>query len=198
MFIVLKEFLYNTLIAFSLIFPSHDIQQNVTVNDSNVLIFNTKINDESVQRAETLYKKYKYKTISITSPGGDVNSGFELAVFASDHNIKVNVPKYCASACTVIFFAADKQNRVMDKDAIIAIHNVSVVANNDISGNETISINTAMDLMKDTSEIVAAMYSLYAYVGIPGEILMRTSTMHGADSYQITKKQLQMWGILEK
>ena len=86
----------------------------------------------------------------------------------------------------------------MDKDAIIAIHNLSVVANNDISGNETISINTAMDLMKDTSEIVASMYSLYAYVGIPGEILMRTSTMHGADSYQITKKQLQMWGTLEK
>jgi hypothetical protein len=66
------------------------------------------------------------ESIEITSQGGDIESSINIGLLIKQHNITVNVKKYCLSACAQYILPAAKEIIVQDS-SIIAFHNSAFI-----------------------------------------------------------------------
>ncbi|MDP2535941.1 hypothetical protein [Alteromonas stellipolaris] len=89
----------------------------------SVIIYTGEITSEQTQKAIALFEQYQHKIteISMTSGGGNINAGMELAEFILAHRLDVRIPSFCFSSCANYVFVAGKHKYIGD-NAIIGWH----------------------------------------------------------------------------
>ncbi|MBW3164613.1 hypothetical protein [Ferrimonas balearica] len=85
------------------------------------------IDNDGIAKVKQLYEKSEVKptTMVITSPGGYIVYGLDLAEWVLDNEIRIEVSDYCISSCANYVFAAGKEKRLR-KSAILGWHGGSV------------------------------------------------------------------------
>ncbi len=85
------------------------------------------IDHDGITKVKQLFEKADVKpnSIVITSPGGYIVHGLDLAEWMLDNEISIEVSDYCISSCANYVFAAGKEKRLR-KDAILGWHGGSV------------------------------------------------------------------------
>jgi hypothetical protein len=68
--------------------------------------------------------------ISITSPGGRIDTAFQIASIISERKLNTVVVGKCSSACTIIFLSG--KARILDVDSTLGFHSPSVLGLSDI------------------------------------------------------------------
>lgn len=81
------------------------------------------LDDGANQRLFDLYEKLANKptTLSIRSPGGDVNTGMDLGAWVYSHKLNVRVLEFCLSSCANYVFTAAKQ-KIVSNFAVVGYH----------------------------------------------------------------------------
>lgn len=199
MYSVLKELFQVICVILILTLPSSasSSELNNIFIQKNVLQYNATITSKNVAYLKELYFKSNIKSIELNSEGGEYNAGMDLATFIYKNHIKVHVSKICASSCTFSFFMIRPNMRSMNDDAVIAIHNISFTSNVDDNSKMCLNVKEITDFAEDASTKAAIMYSLYASVGIPPNVMLKSAQLRGNTALIITKKDLIDWGILK-
>lgn len=195
---VLKELFQSAVLCMCLAFPAGaEVGKVYMSEDPNILIFTAPIEEHSLFAMTTLYKKYHYTQINITSPGGDYDVGMQVAKFIYENKIKVFVPKYCASACTFAFFSASTEDRDLAHDAQLGLHNISF-STSAVNPNKTyISVDETMKFAQEVSRRTGVMMALYSANGIPPDVLYEVAGKYGDTIVNVSRKDLVAWGTLQ-
>lgn len=154
------------------------------------------IDDSTYNKVIRIYQHFPFNTLSITSGGGEFGAGMNLAQFVDDHGIPVYVPEFCHSACTFVFMMSPTP--MMADGAIIGIHNISFTPADGHKGTDLVSINSSMKQAHAAAMSSGYMFSFYAAMGIPGNILIKASQMTGRDMYKLQKRDMIEFGIVKK
>ncbi|NQY53292.1 MAG: hypothetical protein HRT42_06920 [Campylobacteraceae bacterium] len=102
---------------------------NTLESNTKVFLKNNEIHyngDLSFKANSKVFELYKnnlktIKYLSITSKGGEVNNGLDLADFILKNKLSVKVLDYCLSSCANYVFPAGK-NKVLGNRALIGFH----------------------------------------------------------------------------
>ncbi len=94
--------------------------------------------------------------VNINSPGGDVNHGISMHDILKQHSAKITtkIEGLTASIATIIGQAADDKERMMSKNAMYLVHNVSGL----VAGNSN-TIERIGNFMKKLNNTIASMYA---------------------------------------
>lgn len=197
----LRELFFTSMLFLCTIFPASADANSRTVyfsSDDDVLIYSGNISAGAVKRVKDLYKVHKFKILSITSNGGEYDSGMELAKFVYDKNLSVYVPQYCASACTFAFFGVSSKNRDIAPTALLGLHNISFSIVGADPGNIKVTVDEAMEFAQIAVVRSGTMLSLYAANGIPADVLYKVSKSYGSTVVNVQRGDLQRWGVIQK
>jgi hypothetical protein len=98
--------------------------RRVTVCSGVVLRLRGDIKEGDYARFKSQFrKKDAVIGLDLSSPGGDLEEGVQIATLAHQKKLSVYVSKECSSVCAFVFFAAAK--RYLAKDTRIGVHSVS-------------------------------------------------------------------------
>ncbi len=88
-----------------------DVDRNSTsvYMDGNVLKYLGEINSEANVEAFHLYKTHKVDSLFMSSQGGNIISGMQLASWISENDLDVELGDLCASSCANYVLAASKK-----------------------------------------------------------------------------------------
>lgn len=196
----LKEIIQTAVLIMVLNFPaSADVPKKSTVFMINekVASVNGELNDETVRDVKRLWKETRFKTLSITSPGGDFDAGLHLGIFVNEKNINVFVPKQCNSSCSLVFFSVSNERRDMNHNAVMGLHNISLITTNGSDPDKTfISVRQLFEFTEEISTKVGYLFTIYAHNGIPADKLIEISSKHNEEVVVITRKELVQWGSI--
>jgi hypothetical protein len=140
------------------------------------------------------FDKEPFKTLILTSGGGDYAEGIKLARFVQANNITVKVSKVCASACTFAFFMAP--TKLMDDNAYLLLHNISMYST-DANDDDVISVLQAKQYSEQAAIASSRMILLYARAGIPLSVLDLVASSTGKNKVLINKEDLIRFKILK-
>jgi hypothetical protein len=105
----------------------------LTVN-SRTLHLNGKITAGTAERFLALINKHpKVDQISLTSPGGRVETAAQIGALIEKRNLSTIAVGECSSACTLIFFSS--KNRALGVDAVLGFHSPSSGSGGDVVVN---------------------------------------------------------------
>lgn len=169
------------------------------VRDGENVNFGAQISDDSYNYLLKMYERKPFSHINVTSNGGDYDAGMKIAHLVYTNNITVYVPKYCASACTFIFFGAKLNQRDIAPDALLGLHNVSFGVTNSIDTKEVVvSVHDAMDFAQQAVIRSAMMISFYSANGIPSDVLLKVSQTYGSGVVNVQRADLIRWGAIQQ
>jgi len=98
--------------------------RRVTVCSGVVLRLRGNIKEGDYARFKSQFrKKDAVIGLDLSSTGGDLEEGVQIATLAHQKKLSVYVSKECSSVCAFVFFAAAK--RYLAKDTRIGVHSVS-------------------------------------------------------------------------
>jgi hypothetical protein len=98
--------------------------RRVTVCSGVVLRLRGDIKEGDYARFKSQFrKKDAVIGLDLSSTGGDLEEGVQIATLAHQKKLSVYVSKECSSVCAFVFFAAAK--RYLAKDTRIGVHSVS-------------------------------------------------------------------------
>ena len=98
--------------------------QRVTACSGVVLRLRGDIKEGDYARFKSQFrKKDAVIGLDLSSTGGDLEEGVQIATLAHQKKLSVYVSKECSSVCAFVFFAAAK--RYLAKDTRIGVHSVS-------------------------------------------------------------------------
>lgn len=201
----MKKIFYEAIQLFLLwmvfTIPSSAEQLSSTIirDNENVVHFGASISDDSFEYLQRLYKLKPFDTINVTSNGGDFDAGMKIAQMVYQKNITVYVPRYCASACTFIFFGAKLDHRDIAPTALLGLHNVSFGVTNVIDTKEvTVTVHDAMDFAQRAVVRSAMMISFYSANGIPSDVLLQVSQTYGSGIVNVQRSDLIRWGAIQE
>lgn len=157
------------------------------------VVINGNITKKTFIDLEKEYNRKPFRVIMVTSQGGDYPTGIDIAKFVEQKKIQIYVPKYCHSSCS--FMAMTTPKLMMDKTAIIGIHNLSFSVGDGQDENQRITLRTAMQFAETASVYAGQMIALYAMAGVPAEYLAAAVHKHGNDMVELTQPMLKSWGI---
>jgi hypothetical protein len=89
--------------------------------DGDVIYFFGLLNPEVTKAVTPHIVSGKYKTLRITSPGGDVLSAMDFGALVYDYGLNVTVDKECQSSCANYIFPAGK-SKTIESDSLIVWH----------------------------------------------------------------------------
>lgn len=195
---ILIELLQIVIIWGTLSLPSAaDSLSNKIIREGDVVHFGSEVSEDSYKRLVLMYKKQPYSTITLSSKGGSYDAGMKIAHLVHSKNIKVYVPKYCASACTFIFFGAKVSQREMAHDAMLGLHNVSFEVDKETL-KKSIKVSEAMEFAQQSAVKAGMMISFYSANGIPSDVLLKVSQIYGRSVVNIQRDDLIRWGSIQK
>jgi ATP-dependent protease ClpP protease subunit len=196
---IFLEFLQIFFIWTFLCLPSSaEPMTQLIVRDGNTVHFGAQISNEALYRLEIMYNEKPFNKITLSSLGGDYDAGMKIAQMVYKHQIEVFVPKYCASACTFIFFAANADQRDISPSATLGLHNVSFSIMGDIDTKKTVvSVDEAMQFAQTAVVRSAMMISFYSANGIPSDVLLKVSQTYGSGVINIQRSDLIRWGVIK-
>lgn len=174
------------------------LSSNIFRDQKNTVHFGAAISEESYKYLRNMYNIRPFSDLNLTSNGGDFDAGMKIAQLVYQENISVYVPKYCASACTFIFFGAKSDNRDIAPSALLGLHNVSFSISNSIdTKTTTITVDEAMDFAQKAVVRSAMMISFYSANGIPSDVLLQVSQTYGNNIVNIQRSDLVRWGSIQ-
>lgn len=185
---------------FGIIPASADSLSSQIVRKGDVVIFNSAISEQSYERLVTLYNDKPFSAIAINSDGGEYDAGMKIANFVYKRNIGVYVPKYCASACTFVFFGAPINRRDIAPDALLGLHNVSLAVMGDKKvdlSKVTVPATEAIELAQKSVVRSGMMIAFYSANGIPSDVLLEVAQSFGRKVVNIQRGDLIRWGSIE-
>lgn len=201
----MKKILFELLQVFLLwmvfsVPSSAENLSNIIIRDKeNVVHFGAPISEDSFAYLERLYKMKPFEKISVTSNGGDYDAGMKIAQMVYKNNISVFVPRYCASACTFIFFGAKLDQRDIAPNALLGLHNVSFGITNTVDTKSvTVTVHDAMDFAQRAVVRSAMMISFYSANGIPSDVLLQVSQTYGSSIVNVQRGDLVRWGAIQE
>ena len=195
MYNLVKMVVFIMCLYFPLTTNARDSSIFISKQNTDILVFNSEINDDSYDKVLRLYREYGFSTIILTSNGGEYDSGMKLAQFVHKNKIKIYVPQYCASACTFMFMAAYPSNRDISVNASIGLHNISFMIQGDAS-TVKLSVYDAIEIANSASKRSANMIALYAANGIPATVLVKVANISGSDIINVSREELLGWGTI--
>lgn len=89
--------------------PDFDWNNTSVYIDGTVLKYLGEINAEANDKAFHLYKEHKVDSLFMSSQGGDVMSGMQLANWIAQKDLDVELGNLCASSCANYILAASKK-----------------------------------------------------------------------------------------
>lgn len=167
------------------------------IRKGDVVHFGTAISNESYKRLIMMYNNKPFTMLQITSNGGEYDAGMKIAQLVYQKNINVYVPKYCASACTFVFFGAKLGHRDIAPNAMLGLHNVSFDTNAS-SLDQSIPIRDAMEFAQSAVVRSGMMISFYAANGVPSDVLLKVSQTYGKGIINVQRDDLVRWGSISE
>lgn len=178
---------------------AENLSNKIVRDKENVIHFGASISEDSFAYLQRMYKLKPFDHISVTSNGGDYDAGMKIAQMVYQKNISVYVPRYCASACTFIFFGAKLEQRDIAPNALLGLHNVSFGITNDIDTKSvTVTVHDAMDFAQRAVVRSAMMISFYSANGIPSDVLLQVSQTYGSSVVNVQRGDLVRWGAIQE
>lgn len=178
---------------------AENLSNKIVRDKENVIHFGASISEDSFAYLQRMYKLKPFEHMSVTSNGGDYDAGMKIAQMVYQKNISVYVPRYCASACTFIFFGAKLDQRDIAPNALLGLHNVSFGITNTIDTKSvTVTVHDAMDFAQRAVVRSAMMISFYSANGIPSDVLLQVSQTYGSSIVNVQRGDLVRWGAIQE
>lgn len=91
--------------------------------DEEEILYNGELTEEANEAVFDLYSKLDSKphTLTITSPGGPIDSGLDLGEWVHRHGLNVKVYDLCFSSCANYVFPAGRK-KLLDINALVGFH----------------------------------------------------------------------------
>jgi len=121
-------------------------------------------------------------TLSISSPGGDVSAGLNIAAAVSDRNINSYIPKNgnCESACSFIFFAGN--NRKAGDGSALGVHQFAP---------QQSRITESRDIYQRAQQVMSNILGMISTFDLPAFVTLRMLDTPPERMYYFNKTQLQ-------
>lgn len=179
---------------------AESLSSTIFRDKENIVHFGAPVSFEAYSKLLKMYKIKPFSEIRLTSNGGEYDAGMKIAHLVYTNDISVFVPKYCASACTFIFFGARVEHRDIAPTAMLGLHNVSFGMNNSTgedANNSSITVKEALDFAQEAVVRSGMMISFYSANGIPSDVLLQVSQTYGQGIINVQRADLVRWGAIQ-
>jgi hypothetical protein len=99
--------------------PSNE-EADIVLNGTTV-VYAGILNDQNIERFLETVRDKEVLRLTISSGGGDINSGMRLGDWVFDNNVDIVIEGVCASSCANYVFTAGRR-KTLNEGAIVAWH----------------------------------------------------------------------------